>query len=170
MEELLVKYSFGTCSQEELLQIEQLLDTHPDIREEYESMIKVDELLKLNFSKRINPDPNFQSRLSTMISNEMAAKPKPQLITDLYRPIDINALENKPFLEEYLGPILFALGSMVFILIYGIRSNVGQSEAMVIFSDYSSTLLLGSACLTALYLLDQLLSKKQSTRNFVFSF
>ncbi len=169
MEELLIKYSFGECSPEELSQFKQLLTTHPYLKEEFDNIARIDEVLGQKLSKKIGLNQNYESHLTKLLSNEMAAKAKPQLVADIYTPINIDALEKKSILQDYLGPILFAIGSFICILVYGIQYNAIQTGTTSIFSDHSSTLLLGSLCLLGLFFLDQLLSKKQATKQFLFS-
>ncbi len=167
MEELLVKYSFGECSPAELLEVELLFKQHPELKQDALNMVKLDEILASDIAPIGVLRHDFENKLTSLLQQELTSKPRPQMVKELIQPINLNELDQKSKWEDYLAPILFALASFVFVLTYGINSNTNQSEIASMFSNYSTTILLASVCLLGFFFLDQMLGKKQDTRNFV---
>ncbi len=158
MEELLVKYSFGECTQEELAQVEKLFDQNPELRFEHETMLKVDALMTTGF-KPNKLESEFSNKLAAALN--IALKPAPI--------INLEAEASKQSWNDYLLPILFALASLGVIMVYGFSDLSVNPSTSYIWSSYSQPVLFGSICLLGLFLFDQILERKQGHKPFLLS-
>jgi hypothetical protein len=167
MEELMIKYAFGECTSEEKKQVELLFEKDDALKQEFATMLSIDKMATEQF-KPMALDNAYQQKLTAMLTKEVQSIAKPHLIPELNLSIDLTKQERSIFLDN-IGPILFAVVSLTFVAIYGGKLNTSQHEVSAILSGYSSFILLGSLCLLGLFFMDQMLGKKQGSRNFMMS-
>jgi hypothetical protein len=167
MEELLIKYSFGECTTEEKKQVEMLFDKDSALKQEYANIMSLDKVA-MEQLKPMSMDNVFEQKLTRMLTKEIQSNAKPHLIPELNVSIDLTKQERSIFFDN-IGPILFAAVSLTFVVIYGGKLSTSQHEVSAIFSGYSSFILLGSLCLLGLFFMDQMLGKKQGSKNIMMS-
>jgi hypothetical protein len=167
MEELMIKYAFGECTSEEKKQVELLFEKDDALKQEFAAMLSIDKMVTEQF-KPIALDNAYEQKLTAVLTKEIQSIAKPHLIPELNLSIDLTKQERSIFLDN-IGPILFAVVSLTFVVIYGGKLNTSQHEVSAILSGYSSFILLGSLCLLGLFFMDQMLGKKQGSRNFMMS-
>ncbi|MFM2392237.1 MAG: hypothetical protein RLZZ546_214, partial [Bacteroidota bacterium] len=107
MEELLIKYMFDECTASEKDQVEVALKTDPKLLQDFQKMKRLDQIMDVkNILIPASKDLKFR------------------LLDQLIPAIKLDQNDSKSYIE-YLLPVLFTVGSIVYFLFY---SNIESSS------------------------------------------
>jgi hypothetical protein len=159
MEDLMLKYSFGECTKDELAELETLIEHNPALKIELANIQALDQVM-IQAIKPMALDSVFQEKLNQRL-NQQFSEPLIKIET---------SLDVKNSWDQYLAPIFFAIGSLVFLLLNKSNQiNVTNNEFSTILTTYALPVMLGSICLLGWYFFDSLLSKKSYQKPMLFS-
>lgn len=143
MEELLIKYMFDECSPEEKELIESELKSNPALFLELKRIKKLDRVMSL-------------SNLLTPAPKELKLK----ILDKLIPAINLEQNNSKSYFE-YILPVLFGIGSVIYFLFYA-NTEASSKWAQYINPDYIKYFSFAGMSMVGLLILDQLLIKKES--------